>query len=657
MQKHFQIGDLEIDTGKATVSRNGTQVALPGLSYDMLLCLARHAPNLVDTDTLMNEVWGKTVVGEETVKQRVKLLRKALGDSSQNPAYFETVRGRGYRLIAEISPVTDRSESSPEYEKNRNWRFPAIVGLMVLALLAISIWFISKNDTSSLADRRVAVLPLSYIGPTGEDDYLADGLTEEIISALAQLTDLDIIARTSVMQYKGAAKPISEIAGELNAGTVIEGSIQRFGENVRIIVQMIDAENEAHYWAQTFDVNLMDFPRIQVELSELVATSLAATVSENGRKALQRNSTNDPAAYDLYLKGRAAYRRWTRQDNEIALAFYRQSLQLDPDFAVAIAGIANSLALKAGEFGSGGQWAEKAVFEANRALAINPDLPEAYKALGIVAFFEGRYKAAMDHYRRALQLEPNYDEALFNLAETCHVTGRWDESVQYQRMDKLRPEGLVRLSVYLRDLGYFEEAERVAERFSRVLPIAYWSDENLSLHFLIQGDFEKAREYARRMKDLYPNSPTGWLREGEIDLWTGNRAQAEKNIRVAVEMGGISNAYARLRLAQLLLDRGQTRSAATLMDEVEVFSTGQIAARNEGWIHRWNLAFIHSLRGKTEAALGWFEKAVELGRRRYEWDEQESAFDLIRHEPRFQAAMQRQRNSRRDMREKVDQQD
>jgi TolB-like protein/Flp pilus assembly protein TadD len=605
----------------------------------------------------MNEIWGKTVVGEETVKQRVKLLRQALGDSSSDPVYLEAVRGRGYRMLAEVT-VPGVSEGGEKQDgKSRGLKRQGIFLTVLLGVMIAGAWWVFRPEADSEKSQRVAVLPFSFIGLQSEGEYVADGMTEEMITALAQLTDLPVIARTSVMQYKDSARPISDIALELDVGAVIEGSIQRFGDDLRVTVQMIDAASEEHYWAQTFDVSLADLPRVQVELAERVARSLAATVSTVGREAVMRNSTSVQGAYELYLKGRAAYRRWTLQDNETALAFYRQALELDPDYALAIAGLANALALKATEFGGGEQPAGEAIAAANRALSINQDLPEAHKALGIVSFHEGRYQSALGHYREALRLEPNYDEALFNLAETYQVLGRWDESVHYQLQDSFRPQGLERLSFYLRDLGFDEEADSIAMPLLAELPVSFFSDENRSLHYLLQGDIEKSREHARRMQDFFPNSPDGWMREGDIDLRAGDQASAEKNFMIAVNMPGISNNYAKLRLAQLLMERGETTRPAALLGEVEIFSLEAVSNGHEAWYHRWNMAFARALQGDREMALDWYEKAVDAGRRRFEWDEGESAFASIANEPRFRAALERQRNARSEMKQKVAQVD
>jgi len=363
--ERFRIGDLELDTGTVTVLRGSKSIDLPKLSFDLLVCLAHHAPNVVNTDTLMDEIWGKTVVGEETVKQRVKLLRRSLDDSSIEPTYVGSVRGRGYRLIAPVERLSSPTEPGPLALHRHPWGLGVFITFVVLIggiLLTRLEWPVQQVVPPTVEQDapigRIAVLPFDNFSHKQEDEYLADGITEDITTALTKIDDLAVIARTSAMRYKDSGLRIVDIAKELGVGTVLEGSVQRFGSNLKITVQMIDAVSEEHYWAQSYDLSLSELPELQAGIAQRVAKSLQATVSQAGIEALQRSSTDVADAYDAYLKGRTYYRRWNPQDNETALAFYQQALVLDPDFALAHAGIANTYALRATVFGAGDEWAE-----------------------------------------------------------------------------------------------------------------------------------------------------------------------------------------------------------------------------------------------------------------------------------------------------------
>ena len=656
--QRYRIGDLELDSGTVTLSRDGEEIALPQLTFDLLHCLARHAPNVVSTDTLMDEVWPGLVINDETVKQRIKLLRRALADSSSNPRYVASVRGKGYRLVAEVSMAGDRKPQSVRLSSRRTGLAWFVTALILIGLAA-SAWVVRNRAepdvtvpdavTPSLDIRRVAVLPFQNFSAREEDEYLADGITEDIISALARVSDLGVIARTTVMHYKDSGRRVRDIAQELRVGTILEGSIQRFDDHLRITVQMIDAASEEHYWARSRDVGMSELAELQTEVATSVAKALEATISGAAAEALRRETTDDPEAYDAYLKGRAAYRRWTAQHNETALAFYRLAVEKDPEFALAIAGIANSLALRAVEFGRGPEHIDSAREQAERALQLSPGLPEALKALGIVSVYAGRYQQALDDYRKALAVQPNYDEAIFNMAEIFQLQGRWDESVRYQLMDSLRPQGLERLSIYLRNLGLYEQTEALVKQVEKDIPLSFFSDQNRSLHALLNGKPESARQLARHMQQSFPEFSNGWVREAEIDILSGRPEQARDLLHTAVSMAGPYQNYAWLRLAQLHLLAGEGDEARRLIDPVEEFSLDAINSGHEGWFHRWNLAFIFALKGDAEAALSWFERAVDSGRRRWEWDEQEPAFEPLRGKPRFQAALQRQREMRLEM--------
>ncbi len=525
--ERYRVGDLELDAGTVTVRRGDEDIALPGLSFELLMCLARHAPNVVSTDTLMDEVWGQVVVGEETVKQRVTLLRKALGDDSSDPRYIAAVRGRGYRLLADVSPLEEAPQAPTGDRSPFGSARVLLVAIALLALIGIGFLAATRNDVPGFA------MPG----------------TDSVITA--------------------------------------------------------------------------------------------------------RGSTDNSEAWGAYLKGRAAYRRWTRQDNETALAFYQRAIELDPGFALAIAGAANANALRATEFGLGDEWIDEAIGQARQALALEPELPEALKALGICYVYKGQYQTALDYYRNALQIEPGYDEVLFNTAEILQLLGRWDEAVEYQRQDTDRPQGQERLAIYLRDLGFNERAEVLEKQYEEDLPVSYFSDASRSLHDVLEGDYEQARIAAHRMQRALPGVAGGWLREGEIDLFAGDLESAAAHFETALQVGGGFEDYARLRMAQLQWLAGEQNSAESLLIQVQDNALQAIGNGHEGWFHRWNMAIVSALRGNLDEALDWYEEAVESGRRRFEWDEQEPAFQPLRDEPRFEAALQRQRSMREEMHRKV----
>ncbi|MBI3840834.1 MAG: hypothetical protein HY297_02590, partial [Thaumarchaeota archaeon] len=248
-------------------------------------------------------------------------------------------------------------------------------------------WEANRADQMAELDtRRVAVLPLKNMSPDPNDEYFADGMTEELITALASVTELTVIARTSVMQYKNASKRIAEIGRELNAGTLIEGSVRKAGNKVRITVQMIDARNEGHLWAQNYDKELDDVFSIQSEVAQKVADALKVKLAESERRRIGRGATKNPEAYNLYLQGIFYWNKRTPEALNRAAEFFERAVALDPTFALGYAGVAQCYQVMAANV-----YADPAVYfpksreYALKALSLDDDLAEAHTVIAAVA--------------------------------------------------------------------------------------------------------------------------------------------------------------------------------------------------------------------------------------------------------------------------------
>jgi len=287
------------------------------------------------------------------------------------------------------------------------------------------------------------------------------------------------------------------------------------------------------------------------------------------------------------------------------------------------------------------------------ALSINPVLPEAFKALGITSVHYGFYQESLNYYLKAIELNPAYDEALFNIAEIYQQQGRWDEAVRYQMRDSERAEGAERLSIYLRDLQFYDEADKLRQRTSADIPISFLTEASFSLRYLLAGDFDQARVHSQRMRVSFPGIAFSWQRASEIEQAAGNWDAAQEYVEEAVALTDGSPSYPKLLLAYMLERRGETQAVAVLIDEFELAALEKINEGHQGWFYRWNMAYVQVLRGNIPEALNWYEQAVDAGRRRYEWDEQEPAFAPLQNEPRFQAALQKQRQYRQQMHARV----
>ncbi len=301
------------------------------------------------------------------------------------------------------------------------WAGAALIALV--AVLAVLLLRTRGNQGlrpgAAAPDRKsIAVLPFQNLSPDPENAFFADGMTEDILTQLAKIRDLKVISRTSVMRYKGTQKPLREIAAELSVATVLEGSVRRAGDRVRIVGQLVDARTDQHLWAETYDREIKDVFAIQSEVAQQIAAALKATLSPAEKKRIEQSPTQDLAAYDLYLKGRELYNRYRKTDNEAAIELFQKALELDPAFALGYAGLGDAYAQRALRFGFPQSWLDTSLEVSRKAIALNPELAEGYKALGLAYQAKGKYRESLDATRRAAEINPNYAAAVGNVGAT-----------------------------------------------------------------------------------------------------------------------------------------------------------------------------------------------------------------------------------------------
>jgi adenylate cyclase len=324
-----------------------------------------------------------------------------------------------------------------------------VLGSVALFLVAFAIWWFATQDNTELSELKtfptntitaplqrpfVAVLPLDNLSPDEENAYFAAGVHEEILAQLSKVAGLGVFARTTMNQYKDSDQSIFEIGQELNASAVLEGSVRRAGNRVRITAQLIDPVSRDHLWSESYDRSLDDVFAVQSDIARRVVRSLEATLSPKEETRILSKPTESLAAYDLYLKGREAYRRIDAESNKEAIRLFERALELDPDYALAWAGLADTYAQRNGRFGyPHGPSAETAEGHALKALEIDPELAEGHKALGYAYQGQGSYDDALAACLEAITHDPNYFEAWSMAAGISYQLGQYDESVRYIR--------------------------------------------------------------------------------------------------------------------------------------------------------------------------------------------------------------------------------
>lgn len=428
----FLLGEWSVQPAAGTVASGGQTIRLEPKVMAVLVALAGRAGEVVSKDELMAEVWSGTFVKDVVLARGISELRRLLGDDARAPHLIETIPKRGYRLIADVEMIepSGARPAEPVRGERRRRRLGIVLGGVLALAVVISVlaalW--ARPHPSS-----IAVLPFIDLGGDADSSYFSDGMTEDLITALSKIRQLRVVSRTSSMAYRGSPKTLPEIGRELGVARVVEGSVRREDGQVRITAQLIDVATDRHLWGDSYDRDLADIFEIQRDVADRIAAALEAELSLEERRELDQPPTTEVTAHVHYLRGREQYLRYQEGANEAAIEHYRDAIELDPGYALAHAGLASALCLRTANYGAGDESLAAARAAAKTALDLDPDLPEAHKALGLVDSLQGRPAKARAAYLRALELRPDYDEAIHNIAFLLNQLGEWDEAGRWQR--------------------------------------------------------------------------------------------------------------------------------------------------------------------------------------------------------------------------------
>jgi len=426
----------------------------------------------------------------------IKRLRDAMGDSTEKPIYIQTLSRRGYRLIAPVTTLPEpkspqtAGEAVPGVGKwaprRLGWAVIAILGAATFA--AVLLGTQARNFRERLIGRSMAkpitslaVLPLQNLSADPDQEYFADGMTDELITDLAQLGELRVISRTSMMHYKGTQKTLPQIARELNVDAVIEGTVARAGDRVRIRVQLVRAEDDRHLWARGYDRQLQDVLLLQSDAARDIAKQISTNLNVSsvaGRGSRARPVK--PEAFEAYLKGRYFWTRRTGDSNAKAIAYFEQAIQQDPESALGYSGLADAQLDRIFIVGAPPQdAASKARVLASKALEIDPALAEAHVSLAeILEVYDWNWVEAEKEYRRALELNPNYVPAHQFFA------------------------------LYLVGMGRFEEATEEARRAQEIDPVSPFAYSTGGLVSALARQYDRAIDQCRKALEIDPNFAT-----------------------------------------------------------------------------------------------------------------------------------------------------
>jgi TolB-like protein/DNA-binding winged helix-turn-helix (wHTH) protein/Flp pilus assembly protein TadD len=452
------VGDWRIDPSTGRLQREGKELKLEPKVMTVLVCLAQQAGAVITREQLESTAWAGRVVGYDSLASTIIKLRKAFGDDSRKPRFIETVPKRGYRLIAPVRPAqSDREQNAaiitrthaPAATSAANRSVPVIL-FGVAALIGIAVWLISGDGPSVSeapgkavsARPSIAVLPFKNISNDPEQDYFSDGITADLITELSKVSGLSVIARNSVFAYKNIPVDVRKIGAELNVRYIIEGSVRKAGNEVRISARLIDAGNGYNLWAERFDGELKNVFALQDEVTSRIVSSLEVRLTDKERIRLAHDYTDSIEAYESFLHGWQHFWEFSKDGNRHAREYYQKAIELDNTFARAYANLALTHAY---DFING--WSEnpdhslkQAGVYAQKGVELDTSLPQVHWAMGLTEIFNKNYKEALAEAEQAIRLDPNFADGYGLLATTLNYAAKPKSALEVmQKAMRLNP--------------------------------------------------------------------------------------------------------------------------------------------------------------------------------------------------------------------------
>jgi TolB-like protein/DNA-binding winged helix-turn-helix (wHTH) protein/Flp pilus assembly protein TadD len=564
VQNLIHFADFEVDLRAGELRKEGVKIRLQEQPFRVLAALLEVSGQVVTREELRTRLWpADTFVDfDHRLAAAVNKIRDALQDSAQSPRFIETVGRRGYRFLLPVERSERLAESNGDSQTQDaaklpvlapaasgiNWPRIAFAGgalafLLGVGFLVLHRW-VRPGATLSAAPRisSIAVLPLENLSSDPEQQYFVEGMTDEITTDLAKLPGIRVISRTSAMQYKDTHKTMPQIARELNVDAVVEGTVLRVGNRVRIRTQLIYAPADRHVWAQAYERDLKDVLTLQANLAQDIAGEIQLKLTTQQRANLAVARSVDPEAHEFYLKGRYFWNKRDQAGFAKAIDYFQQAIAKDPAYAAAYAGLADSYALSGGfNLIPAEQAMPLAQAAAEKALELDSNLAEAHASLGLIAPFNNwNWADAERHYQRAIELNPNYATAHHWYAEGYLMpVGRADEAItEIRKAQELDPLSAVIATDLGKELYFVRKYDEALVQLRRVLELDpgfvsahNWISDTLlekqSYHDAIEElektkSFREERVYIRQTAYLYARM--------------GRRAEARAALRKSLDL-------------------------------------------------------------------------------------------------------------------------
>jgi TolB-like protein/DNA-binding winged helix-turn-helix (wHTH) protein len=539
----FHLGAWLVDPTLDTISRGGETLKLEPRMMRLLTCLAQSAGAVVSQEHLLANVWAGVVVGPASVYQAISQLRRLLGDTDAEPSYIATVPRKGYRLIAPVRPqepalppVPPPPRAARTVFRRRIWigvLSAALVALIGLVWLPWRRWLQPEDNSPS-----IAVLPFVDMSAEKSDQAFCDGLTEELSNWLAQIPTLRVVARTSAFSFRGLSEDVRFIGKTLNANHILEGSLRRSGDHLRVTVQLIDARNGYHMWSSEFDHPIEDAIKIQEEIARSVADSLEIRLTEDTAQRFAERRSVSSEAYRLYLLARHYAQDRTNESNQLAIERYQQSLAADPQFALANVGLAyatiNEIYLDGRSVSDVSAVAEPLLA---RALQLDPGLSELYAVRAALRAEQKRIDEALADLHHAVSLNANNSWAFAELGRLYNGQGQprvaLQNSMRALALDPLDYMLHARQCLALQDLARYAQAGAACDRARALQGPGKWAFVISDWLAWSQGNLVEALHWSAAALKADPHDMDLYQRQADFLLTLGLAAEARQTYEQA----------------------------------------------------------------------------------------------------------------------------
>jgi TolB-like protein/DNA-binding winged helix-turn-helix (wHTH) protein/Flp pilus assembly protein TadD len=660
--------DYELDLRPRRLRRGSHVLKLERIPLEILVLLLEHRDETVTRDQIVSRIWGQGVFldTDNSIRGAVRKLRQVLKDDAEAPRFIQTITGQGYRFIAPVINPTeasgvvaskrdpaavtssernfgseldgwlqarrlrlvdeegidldhghssetaahaDTAHAQPILSSRRPFVVAAVALTLVCLVVLLAVWALRRAPSVPVDSTRrtvLAILPFENLSGDPDQEFFSDGLTEEMIAQLGKLNRdrLRVIARSSVAKYKGTKLTAKEMGRELNADYLIQGSVRRWSDRVRITVQLIEADNQTDLWTESYDRELKDVVAVQDSVVQSIAGQIHIALTGEQKAALSNSGHTPPEAYLAYLKGRYYWNKRTGDSIEKAEPYFQQAIDRDPTYAAAYSGLADcNSGLAWHGFRAPADALPKAYAAARKAVEIDPQSAEAHASLGLVLSHRWDWVGAEAEFKRALELDPQYANAHHWYGDYLSIKGRHQDAIS--------------------------EARRALELDPVNLMISTW----VGFRYYMARDYSAAIQQNRESVELDPNFAAAHLQLGRDYVQAGIYGEGVNEVKKAVTLSGGNPLYT-AQLAVALAAKGRRIEALAIAKELE-------AASKKRYVSPYGLAQIYAALGSKDDTCKWLQAAYDDRAVWMGYLAVDPTFERYRSDQRFQELLRR----------------